>query len=80
MTETAFYTSIAITGIKDTSVTFSLYCSSADQYKFLKQYAGQQVTLELAMCNWNSKSYYTGCVISATKDGVKTNNTLNFTA
>ena len=80
VTETAFYTSIAITGIKDTSVTFSLYCSSADQYKFLKQYAGQQVTLELAMCNWNSKSYYTGCVISATKDGVKTNNTLNFTA
>ena len=35
--------------------------------------------IELAMCNWNSKSYYTGCVISVTKDGVKTNNTLNFT-
>lgn len=80
VTETAFYTSIAITGIKNTSITFSLYCSSADQYGFLKQYAGQQVTLELAMCNWNSKSYYTGCVISVTKDGVKTNNTLNFTA
>lgn len=79
VTEAAYYTSIAITGIKDTSIKFSLYCSSANQYSFLKQYAGEQVTLELAMCNWNSKSYYTGCVISVTKDGVKTNNTLNFT-
>ena len=70
---------IAITGIKDTSIKFTLYSSSANQYSFLKQYAGVQVTLELAMCNWNSKDYYTGCVISVTKDGVKTNNTLNFT-
>jgi hypothetical protein len=78
VTDSQYYSSIAITGIKDTSIKFSLYCSSANQYSFLKQYAGQQVTLELAMCNWNSKSYYTGCVISVTKDGVKTNNTLNF--
>lgn len=78
VTDAQYYSTIAITGIKDTSIKFSLYCSSANQYSFLKQYAGQQVTLELAMCNWNSKSYYTGCVISVTKDGVKTNNTLNF--
>lgn len=76
--ETAYYTSIAITGLVDTTTTMSLYCSSASQYEFLKQYAGQTVTLELAMCNWNSKTYYTGCVISVTKDGVKTINTLNF--
>ena len=78
LTKTPYYSSVAITGIKDTSITFSLYCSSANQYSFLEQYAGEQVTLELAMCNWNSKDYYTGCVISVTKDGVKTINTLNF--
>ena len=77
--ETNFYTSIKITGVNDTSIELGLYCANADQYSFLKQYAGEVVTLELAMCNWNSKSYYTGCVISVTKNGVKTNNTLNFT-
>lgn len=79
VTETPYYTSIQITGVADTSVKMSLYSSSAEQYAFLKQYKGQIVTLELAMCNWNSKDYYTGCVISVTKDGVKTINTLNFT-
>ena len=79
ITESAYYSTIAITGTKDTTIKFTLYSSSANQYSFLKQYAGEVVTLELAICNWNSKSYYTGCVISVTKDGVKTNNTLNFT-
>ncbi len=55
-----------------------LYCSSANQYGFLKAYDGQVVELELAVCNWNDKNYYTGCVISVTVDGVKTVNTLNF--
>lgn len=76
--ETNYYTSIAITGLVDSTTTMSLYCSNAGQYEFLKPYANQTVTLELAMCNWNSKNYYTGCVISVTKDGVKTINTLNF--
>ncbi len=78
VTETAYYTSIAITGINNTSIKFTLYCSSANQYSFLKPYAGQVITLELAMCNWNSKSYYTGCVISAIVNGEKIHNTLNF--
>ena len=56
----------------------SLYCSSADQYSFLKAYDGKEVTLELALCNWNGKDYYAGCVISVTYNGEKTVNTLNF--
>lgn len=75
--ETAFYTNIKIKSV-DGATTLSLYCSSANQYSFLKQYAGKTVQLELAMCNWNDKTYYTGCVISVTYQGVKTINTLNF--
>ncbi len=75
---TNYYTSIKITGLNDPSIEFSLYCSSANQYEFLKQFADQEVTLELAICNWNSKNYYTGCVVSVTSNGTKIVNTLNF--
>ena len=72
-----YYTSIKIKSV-DGKTSMSLYSSSANQYEFLKQYAGKEVTLELALCNWNGKNYYAGCVISVTYDGVKTVNTLNF--
>lgn len=72
-----FYTSIKITSL-DGKTEMSLYCSSAEQYGFLKQYDGKEVTLELALCNWNGKDYYAGCVISVTYEGNKTVNTLNF--
>ena len=56
-----------------------LYCSSANQYNWLKAYAGQEITVELAACNWNSKDYYTGCVLAVRNtDGTKTLNELNF--
>ena len=73
------YTSVKIKS-PDGSITLSLYCSSADQYSFLKDYNGKEVELELAMCNWNGKSFYACCVISVTYDGQKTMNTLNFTS
>lgn len=75
--ETAYYTSIKLKSV-DGATEFTLYCSSANQYKFLHQFAGKEITLELALCNWNSKNYYAGCVISATCEGVKVVNTLNF--
>ena len=35
--------------------------------------------LEIALCNWNNKTYYTGCVLAViNEDGTKTVNTLNF--
>ncbi len=55
-----------------------LYCSSARQYGWLAAYSGMVVELELALCNWNDKDYYTGCVISATVAGSKIINELNF--
>ena len=73
----AYYTNIKLKSL-DGNTVLSLYCSSANQYEFLKQYAGKTVTIELMMCNWNDKDYYTGCVISVTYEGVKTINTLNF--
>lgn len=75
--ETPYYTNIKLKSL-DGSVSLTLYSSSANQYSFLKAFAGQEVTVELAPCNWNSKNYYAGCVISVTYNGEKTVNTLNF--
>lgn len=73
--ETAYYTNINLIN-GETKV--GLYCSSAKQYSWLKAYAGQEITIELAACNWNSKTYYRGCVLAVrTADG-KVLNTLNF--
>ena len=73
--ETNYYTTIKLV---DGDSSLSLYCSSANQYSFLKQFAGKEVFLEIAPCNWNNKSYYAGCVLAVeTQDGVVLN-TLNF--
>ena len=74
--EAAYYSNIYLTldGVK-----LRLYSSSAGQYNWLKAFAGQEVTVEVAACNWNDKPYYTGCVLSVVNaDGTKTYNTLNF--
>ncbi len=74
--ETAFYTNIFLS---DGTTKVRLYCSNANQYRWLKEFAGQEVTVEIAACNWNDKTYYTGCVLSViNEDGTKTLNTLNF--
>jgi hypothetical protein len=75
--ETAYYTNISLVS---GGTKVSLYCSSANQYNWLKQYAGQEITVEIAPCNSNSKNYYAGCVLAVRNaDGTKTLNTLNFT-
>ena len=74
--ETPYYTNIYLS---DGSIQVRLYCSSANQYSWLKQYAGQEVTVEIAACNWNDKTYYVGCVLAVINaDGSKTLNELNF--
>ena len=76
--ETPYYTNIKLED-PTTGTQLSLYCSSANQYSWLKAYNGQVVTVEIAVCNWNDKSYYTGCVISVIDaEGNKTINDLNF--
>ncbi len=65
--ETAYYTNLNLT---DGDTKLSLYCSGAGQYSFLKAFAGREVTLEIAPCNWNNKTYYVGCVLAVyTEDG-----------
>ena len=57
-----------------------LYSSSASQYNWLKAYDGKTITVEVAPCNWNSKTTYRGCVLAVVlEDGSKIYNTLNFT-
>ena len=74
--ETAYYTNIKLV---DGDVSVNLYCSSAKQYKWLQEYAGQMITLELAPCNWSSKNTYPACVLAVVlEDGTKVVNTLNF--
>ena len=74
--ETAYYKNILLS---DGTNSVRLYCSSANQYRWLQAFAGQEVTVEIAACNWNGKNYYTGCVLSVINaDGSKTLNTLNF--
>ena len=76
LVETAYYTNIKLV---DGDVSINLYCSSAKQYKWLQQYAGQTITMEIAPCNWSSKSTYPGCVLAVIlEDGSKIINTLNF--
>ena len=75
--ETAYYSNIKLQTPNGKQIT--LYSSSANQYGWLKQYAGQEITVEIVPCNWNGKSYYAGCVIAVrTADG-KVCNVLNFT-
>ena len=75
---TAFYTKMTVKSA-DTETTITLYCSGAGQYEFLHAYSGQTVTLELAGCNWNDKSYWTFCALAVVnEDGSKVYNTLNF--
>lgn len=59
-------------------VTISLY-SGGSEYAWLAEYDGQTVTVELALCNWNLKTFYKGCVLSVTDaNGEKTLNNYNF--
>ena len=75
--ETPYYTTMKLV-YGDKSI--QLYSSSANQYSWLKSYNGQEITVEIAPCNWNAKTYYAGCVLAVRNaDGTKTCNELNFT-
>ena len=75
--ETPYYTNVKILS-EDGSEELGLYCSSGKQYNWLKEFAGGVVTLEIAPCNWNDKTFYRGCVISATNSEKTVINNLNF--
>ena len=63
----------------DESKAIRLYCSGAGQYSFLNDYYNQELTFEVAVCNWNDKDYYTGCIIAVIlEDGTRVVNNLHF--
>lgn len=65
--------------LSDGTKEVTLYSGNKDQYAWLIDMAGQEITVEIAACNWNDKTYYRGCVLSVINaDGTKTYNTLNF--
>ena len=75
--ETDYYSSVKLVNAQ--GETLNLYCSGAGQYSWLSEFAGQEVTMEIAACNWNDKTYYRGCVLAVIlEDGTKVYNTLNF--
>ncbi|MBE6660454.1 MAG: hypothetical protein E7605_03525 [Ruminococcaceae bacterium] len=74
--EAQYYTNIYLTDGNGTQLR--LYCSNAGQYGWLKAFAGQEVTVEVAACNWNDKNYYTGCVLAVITNEGKICNELNF--
>ena len=74
--ETSYYSNIKLQTPGGKQIT--LYCSSANQYNWLKAFAGEEITVEIIPCNWNGKSYWAACVIAVrTADG-KLYNELNF--
>lgn len=75
--ETAYSTNYSLIST-DGATKLSLYSGKAAHYEWLKDYAGQTVSVELALCNWNGKTYYRGCVLSITVDGQTIYNTFNF--
>ena len=75
--ESQYYTNIYL--VDGNGTQLRLYCSSAKQYNWLKEFAGQELTFEVAACNWNDKNYYTGCVLAVVTQDGKVYNELNFT-
>ena len=75
--ETAYYTTMKLMSPGGQKIT--LYSSSASQYNWLKAFAGQEITIEIAPCNWNNKTFWAGCVIAVRTAEGKVYNELNFT-
>ena len=73
---TNYYISFKSEYEKDNS--FYLYAGSGSQYSAFSSFVGEEVTLEFALCDWNSKSEYRACLISAYNDNTKVINSLNF--
>lgn len=64
----------------DGNKAVNLYSGSPAQYAWLEQFIGQKVTVEVAACNWNNKSYWRGCVLSVTTEDGQVFNEYNFKA
>lgn len=62
----------------DGTTYLALYSSSAGQYAFLSEFVGKKVVVEVALCNWNKKTEYKGCVLRVIDDEIIAVNDYNF--
>ena len=77
--QTPYYSNLYINDPLNEGASIRLYSSSANQYSWLFDFDGQEVTLAIAPCNWNHKDYYAGCALYAIDaEGNIIYNTLNF--
>lgn len=61
------------------SDSIQFYTNNASQYtNMLGDYIDQTITMEVALCNWNSKSAYTLCGIAVVTENGKIHNSINF--
>lgn len=75
---TSYSVTIHLRDTKNDAVYVLLYSGGKDQYKWLQDYDGMTITVELALCDWNAKGLK-GCVLAVVnEDGSKVFNTLNF--
>ena len=49
-----------------------------DFREFKTEIGGKEVTVEIAPCNWNGKTFYAGCVLAVRTESGKVLNELNF--
>ena len=63
--------------LSDGTSSLLLYSGGASQYSFLDEFVDQEVTLEVAICDWNSKGNK-GCVLAVYTEDGKVINSLNF--
>lgn len=75
--ESAYYSNCYLTTLDGTQQIL-LYTSNGNQYSWLKDFGDKVITVEICLCDWNNKSEYRGCLISATDGETTINNTLNF--
>lgn len=62
----------------DKGNSFDLYAGGVGQYSWLSDFGDEVVTVEFILCNWNSKTYYAGCVLAVIlEDGTKVVNQFN---
>ena len=61
------------------SDSIQFYTGNASQYtNMLGDYIDQTITMEVALCNWNSKSAYALCGIAVVTENGKIHNSINF--
>ena len=71
-----YYVNAFVTSM-NSSTSILLYTSSGKQYNWAKELGTGELTIELALCDWNSKGYK-GCIISISDGTRKIVNNLNF--